>query len=60
MTATRTASTAPPVWVAAWPLTLVVDERRVTHHMYQGVRLPEGVDPAEVDRLVALGAVRQA
>ncbi len=61
MSATRTTTTALPVqWVVAWPLVLVVDERRVTHHVYQGGRLPKGVDAAEVSRLVALGAVRQA
>lgn len=61
MSATRTTTTAPPVqWVVAWPLALVVDERRQTHHVYEGGRLPEEVDAAEVSRLVALGAVRQA
>jgi hypothetical protein len=60
-TTTSTASTAlPEQWVVAWPLVVVVDERRVSHHCYEGARLPKGVEPAELARLVALGAVRQA
>lgn len=60
MTASKTATAAPVQWVAVWPLVLAVDARRRTTHVYQDQTLPEGVDPSEVQRLVALGAVRPA
>ena len=61
MSASKTETAVQPTrWVAAWSLALVVDERGVTHHVYQDRPLPAGVDAAEIERLVAIGAVRQA